>query len=231
MFVALGATASAAGALLRQWSHALSIVAGLGIIVMGAHFLGLFRISAMLREARLEVAKPPGLWSAYLMGVAFAFGWTPCIGPILAAILAVAGAQETVGQGALLLVVYALGLGAPFVVAAIAMERFLAFSRGFRRQFARLEKATGALLVVTGVLFLTGGMQSAAAWLIETFPSSDNWGERRAQRSTPRRRKKRSPPGRGGLRCLEPNPERAGRDHIWWKLILPSACFFQTYQT
>ena len=100
MFVALGASASAAGALLRQWSHALSIVAGLGIIVMGAHFLGLFRINAMLREARLEVEKPPGLWSAYLMGVAFAFGWTPCIGPILAAILAVAGAQETVGQGA-----------------------------------------------------------------------------------------------------------------------------------
>ena len=133
--------------MLRQWSHALSIVAGLGIIVMGAHFLGLFRINAMLREARIEIEKPPGLWSAYLMGVAFAFGWTPCIGPILAAILAVAGAQETVGQGALLLAAYALGLGAPFVVAAIAMERFLAFSRGFRRQFARLEKATGALLV------------------------------------------------------------------------------------
>jgi len=171
VFVALGATASVVGALLRQWSHALSIVAGLGIIVMGAHFLGLFRINAMLREARIEVEKPPGLWSAYLMGVAFAFGWTPCIGPILAAILAIAGAQETVGQGALLLAVYALGLGAPFIAAALAMERFLAFSRGFRKQFARLEKATGALLVITGVLFLTGGMQTAATWLIETFPN------------------------------------------------------------
>ena len=148
----------------------LSIVAGLGIIVMGAHFLGLFRVNAMLREARLEIEKPPGLWSAYLMGVAFAFGWTPCIGPILAAIFAVAAAQQTVGQGALLLAAYSLGLGAPFVVAAIAMERFLAFSRGFRRQFARLEKATGALLVVTGVLFLTGGTQTAAQWLIDTFP-------------------------------------------------------------
>ena len=171
VFVALGATASVVGGLLRQWSHALSIVAGLGIIVMGAHFLGLFRINAMLREARIEVEKPPGLWSAYLMGVAFAFGWTPCIGPILAAILAVAGAQETVGQGALLLAVYAFGLGAPFIAAALAMERFLAFSRGFRKQFARLEKATGALLVITGVLFLTGGMQTAATWLIETFPN------------------------------------------------------------
>jgi len=171
VFVALGATASEVGALLRQWSRALSIVAGLGIIVMGAHFLGLFRINAMLREARIEVEKPPGLWSAYLMGVAFAFGWTPCIGPILAAILAVAGAQDTVGQGALLLAVYALGLGLPFIAAAFAMERFLAFSRGFRKQFARLEKATGALLVITGVLFLTGGMQAAASWLIETFPN------------------------------------------------------------
>jgi cytochrome c-type biogenesis protein len=161
VFVALGATATEFSLLLHEWSHALSIVAGLGIIVMGAHFLGLFRVNAMLREARLEIEKPPGLWSAYLMGVAFAFGWTPCIGPILAAIFAVAAAQQTVGQGALLLAAYSLGLGAPF---------FLAFSRGFRRQFARLEKATGALLVVTGVLFLTGGMQTAAQWLIDTFP-------------------------------------------------------------
>ncbi len=171
VFVALGATASVVGTLLRQWSHVLSIVAGIGIIVMGAHFLGLFRFDLMLREKRVEIAKPPGLWSAYLMGVAFAFGWTPCIGPILAAILAVAGTQETVGQGALLLAAYAFGLGVPFVVAALAMERFLGFARGFRQQFARLEKAVGALLVVTGVMFLTGGLQSVAFWLIETFPA------------------------------------------------------------
>jgi cytochrome c-type biogenesis protein len=171
VFVALGATASVFGGLLRQWSHALSIAAGVGIIVMGAHFLGLFRLTAMLREARIDVAKPPGLWSAYLMGLAFAFGWTPCIGPILAAILAVAGAQETVARGALLLAAYAFGLGVPFVVAAIAMERFLGFARGFRGQFARLEKVVGALLVVTGVVFLTGGFQAASSWLIETFPT------------------------------------------------------------
>lgn len=171
VFVALGATASVFGALLRQWSHALSILAGVGIIVMGAHFLGLLRLTAMLRESRIEVAKPPGLWSAYLMGLAFAFGWTPCIGPILAAILAVAGAQETVARGALLLAAYAFGLGVPFVVAAVAMERFLGFARGFRSQFARLEKAVGVLLVLTGVVFLTGGFQTASSWLIETFPT------------------------------------------------------------
>jgi cytochrome c-type biogenesis protein len=138
---------------------------------MGAHFLGLFRLNAMLRETRLDIAKPPGLWSAYLMGLAFAFGWTPCIGPILAAILAVAGAQDTVARGALLLAAYAFGLGVPFVIAAIAMEWFLGVARGFRSQFARLEKAVGVLLVVTGVVFLTGGFQTASSWLIETFPT------------------------------------------------------------
>ena len=171
VFVSLGATASLFGSLLRQWSHVLSIVAGFGIMVMGAHFLGLFQIGAMLREKRVEVAKPPGLWSAYLMGLAFAFGWTPCIGPILAAILAVAGSEETVGRGALLLAAYAFGLGVPFVIAALAMETFLGFARGFRSQFARLEKIVGAALVLTGVAFLTGGMQTASSWLIDVFPA------------------------------------------------------------
>ena len=171
VFVTLGATASVFGALLRQWSYPLSIAAGLGIMAMGAHFLGLFRLSWMYREKRLEVAKPPGLWSAYFMGLAFAIGWTPCIGPILGAILVVAGAEETVGRGALLLGAYALGLGAPFVIAALAMERFLAFARGFRGQFARLEKVVGALLVLTGVAFLTGGFQAATSWLNELFPT------------------------------------------------------------
>jgi cytochrome c-type biogenesis protein len=125
----------------------------------------------MFREKRVEIAKPPGLWSAYLMGLAFAFGWTPCLGPILAAIQEVAGSEETVARGALLLAAYAFGLGVPFVLAALAMETFLGFARGFRSQFARLEKAVGALLVLTGVAFLTGGLQTASSWLIETFPS------------------------------------------------------------
>jgi len=172
VFVALGATASVFGTLLRQWSHPLSILAGLGIMAMGAHFLGLFRLSWLYREKRVEIAKPPGLWSAYLMGLAFAFGWTPCIGPILAAILAVAGAEDTVARGALLLAAYAFGLGVPFVIAALAMERFLGFARGFRSQFARLEKAVGVALVLTGVAFLTGGVQAASGWLIELFPKA-----------------------------------------------------------
>ena len=171
VFVALGASATEFSLLLHEWSRALSIVAGIGIVLMGAHFLGVFKWGAMVREARVEIAKPPGLWSAYLMGLAFALGWTPCIGPILAAILAVAGAQDTVARGALLLAAYAFGLGAPFVAAAIAMERFLRVARGLRGQFARLEKAVGVLLVLTGAAFLTGGFQNASAWLVETFPT------------------------------------------------------------
>ena len=170
VFVALGATASVFGALVRQWSHLLGIAAGLGIVAMGLHFLGLLRIGAMVREKRLEIARPTGAWSAYLMGLAFAFGWTPCIGPILAAILTVAGTQETAGRGAFLLMAYSIGLGAPFIVAALAMGPFLAWAKRLRGQFARLEKAVGVLLVLTGIGFLSGGVQAASLWLLDAFP-------------------------------------------------------------
>jgi cytochrome c-type biogenesis protein len=124
----------------------------------------------MLREKRLEIEKPAGLWSAYPMGFAFALGWTPCIGPILATILAVAGSRETVASGAALLAVYSLGLGLPFVIAAAAIGPFMRASRRLRDQFGRIEKTVGVLLVATGVLFLTGGFQNLSFWLIETFP-------------------------------------------------------------
>ena len=119
VFVALGASASVIGALIRTYSAELSIVAGIAIIVMGLHFLGVLRIGVLLREKRMEMAKPVGLWGAYAMGLAFAFGWTPCIGPILAAILAVAASEQTVAKGAGLLAVYSLGFGIPFLLAAV----------------------------------------------------------------------------------------------------------------
>ncbi len=171
VFVALGATASAFGTLLRRYDEVLSIAAGVAIIVMGLHFTGLFRLGLLYRQARMEVARPPGLWSAYVMGLAFAFGWTPCIGPILAAILAVAGSQATVISGAALLAAYSAGLGLPFVAAALAMGAFTTFFKGFKRHFGIVEKVAGALLVLTGVAFLSGGMQTMSYWLIETFPA------------------------------------------------------------
>ena len=169
VFVALGASASAIGAVLRAYSGELAIVAGIVIIVMGLHFLGLTPIALLMREKRLEVPKPAGLSGAYLMGLAFAFGWTPCIGPILAAILAVAASEETVAKGAGMLAVYSLGLGIPFIVAALAVEPFAAFLARFRAHLGLVEKAMGGLLVLTGIAFLTGAVTHASFWLLIRF--------------------------------------------------------------
>ena len=171
VFVALGASASVIGAVIRAYSAELSIVAGIVIIVMGLHFLGVLRIDVLLREKRMEMAKPVGLWGAYVMGLAFAFGWTPCIGPILAAILAVAASEQTVAKGAGLLAVYSLGLGIPFMLAAFAIEPFAAFLTRFRRHLAMVERVMGGLLVLTGIAFLTGFVSQASFWLLELFPA------------------------------------------------------------
>jgi cytochrome c-type biogenesis protein len=171
VFVLLGATASALGTLLRHYLDVLGLVAGIAIMIMGLHFIGLFRLGFLYREARVTVHRGPGLLSSYIMGLAFAFGWTPCIGPILAAILSVAGANETVAKGALLLAVYSAGLGLPFIAGAMAMGPFVRFLRRFRHYFGAVEKVVGALLVLTGFAFLTGGLQRASFWLLETFPS------------------------------------------------------------
>jgi cytochrome c-type biogenesis protein len=171
VFVALGAGASAVGALLRAYSGPLGIVAGIIIIIMGLHFLGLTPIAWLMREKRLTVAKPVGLWGAYLMGVAFAFGWTPCIGPILAAILAIAASEETIARGAGMLAIYSLGLGVPFVVAALAVGPFAAFLSRFKRRLGLVEKAMGGLLVLTGIAFLTGTVGAVSNWLLDAFPA------------------------------------------------------------
>ena len=161
VFVTLGATASVFGQFIRQYIDVLSFAAGLAIMAMGLHFLGVFRLAFLYREARMQVEKPVGLWGAYVMGLAFAFGWTPCIGPILAAILAVASSEDTVMKGAGLLAVYSAGLGVPFLAAALAIEPFFRFIKRFRGHFATVEKVVGVL---------TGGMQTASFWLLETFP-------------------------------------------------------------
>lgn len=176
VFTALGATASAFGQILHANLHILSVFAGAAIILMGAHFLGAFRINMLYREKRVQVVSPPGPIGAYIMGLAFAFGWTPCIGPILATILAVAGSQETVWLGATLLAVYSFGLGVPFLAAALAMEPFLSFIGRFKAHFGKVEKIVGALLVLTGVAFLTGAIQDASFWLLQTFPGLAKFG-------------------------------------------------------
>jgi cytochrome c-type biogenesis protein len=170
VFVALGASASVIGSLLRVYSEPLSIIAGVVIIIMGLHFLGLTPIALLHRQKRLELAKPVGLWGAYVIGLAFAFGWTPCIGPILAAILAVAASEQTVARGAGLLALYSLGLGIPFIVAAFAIEPFAAFLARFKNYLHRVEQVMGGLLVLTGIAFLTGSINTMSVWLLEMFP-------------------------------------------------------------
>ena len=171
VFVLLGATASALGQAVRQYMDLLAYAAGIAIILMGLHFLGVFRIPLLYREARVTVArKPAGPLGAYLIGLAFGFGWTPCIGPVLAAILAVAGSRDTVGEGAFLLGVYSLGLGLPFMAAALFAGPFMGLMRRFRAHMGLVEKGMGGLLVLTGVAFLTGQIERMAFWLIETFP-------------------------------------------------------------
>jgi cytochrome c-type biogenesis protein len=171
VFVTLGASASVFGSLIRAYSGPLSTIAGVAIIIMGLHFLGVTPIAFLMREKRVAVAKPVGLWGAYVMGLAFAFGWTPCIGPILAAILAVAASEQTVAKGAGLLAVYSLGLGIPFIVAAFAIEPFAKFLARFKKHLHRVEQAMGALLVITGVAFLTGSINQMSVWLLEAFPA------------------------------------------------------------
>ncbi|TWG95494.1 cytochrome c-type biogenesis protein [Mesorhizobium sp. J18] len=177
VFVALGAGASTIGALLRVWQQELALVAGVLIILMGLNFLGILRIPLLSREARFQAnGRPASIVAAYVMGLAFAFGWTPCIGPVLGPILTLAGGRETVGEGALLLAAYSAGLGIPFLVAALFSGAFMRFLGRFRVHLGRVEKVIGGLLVVAGVLFLTGGIQSASFWLLETFPALGSLG-------------------------------------------------------
>jgi cytochrome c-type biogenesis protein len=171
VFVALGAGASAIGALMRFYSNELATLAGIVIIVMGLHFLGIAPIRLLQREKRLEMQKPVGLWGAYVMGLAFAAGWTPCIGPILATILAIAASVATVAKGAGLLAVYSLGLGLPFIAAAFAVEPFAAFLTRFRAHLGHMEKVMGGLLVLTGIAFLAGFFTQLNNWMLEVFPA------------------------------------------------------------
>ncbi|MBP1881904.1 cytochrome c biogenesis CcdA family protein [Sinorhizobium mexicanum] len=171
VFVALGAGASSIGLLLRQYIDLLSRIGGVIIIVMGLHFLGVFRIGLLAREARFQGGgKPATLSGAYIMGLAFAFGWTPCIGPVLGTILGVAAARDTVSDGALLLAVYSLGLAVPFWIAAGFSGAFMHFLSRFRRHLGLVEKLMGGLLVLAGLAFLFGLISSVAIWFQQTFP-------------------------------------------------------------
>lgn len=172
VFVALGATASWIGQAVSGYLGILGTLAGTFIILMGLHFLHAIRIPLLERTARVGVAaKPAGMIGSYVIGLAFGFGWSPCVGPVLAAVLLMAGAQDSAGKGARLLLVYSLGIGVPFLVAAAFASAFMRAIARLRARLGLIEKAMGVFLILAGVLIFTGQMPTIAYWLIETFPA------------------------------------------------------------
>jgi cytochrome c-type biogenesis protein len=172
VFVSLGATATAMGQFLMERLRILGQIAGVVIIIFGLHTMGILKIGWLYSERRVQVSrKPAGLMGAFVVGISFAFGWTPCIGPILAGILGIAAAQETVGQGIQLLAVYSAGLGVPFLLTALAMDRFFAAFATIRRHYKTIEILSGALLVIVGVLIFTDRFTIIARWLTPYLPT------------------------------------------------------------
>ncbi len=171
VFIALGATASAVGQFLMQRLPLLNRIAGIIIIVFGLHTMGVLRIEWLYQEKRVHTQKKPaGFFGAALVGIAFAFGWTPCIGPILAGIFAVAASRDTVGDGVQLLATYSLGLAVPFFATALAINRFFTALAKIRRHYHKIELVSGALLVVIGLLIFTNKFTVIAQWLTPYLP-------------------------------------------------------------
>ena len=171
VFLFLGFTASSLGRLFLEYRTEFAQAAGVVVIVFGLHFLGLFRIGLLMREARIDAGDRGGsAFGAYVLGLAFAFGWTPCIGPILGMIITLAATEDSVARGTTLLAVYALGLGLPFLLAAVFITRSMALMRRIKPWMGRIEQAMGLLLVVVGIALITGAMADFSFWLLETFP-------------------------------------------------------------
>jgi cytochrome c-type biogenesis protein len=171
VFLMLGLAAAAAGSLFLQYQREMAILAGVVVVGFGLHFLGVVRIPILYREARLEAKADGTAFGAYVLGLAFAFGWTPCIGPVLGAILSLAAQDGSVGRGMTLMGFYALGLGAPFLLTALFLRRAMGLVGRLKRHMASVERATGLLLLGVGVALLTGWFTQFSFWLLETFPS------------------------------------------------------------
>ncbi|MGI3169256.1 cytochrome c biogenesis CcdA family protein [Pseudooceanicola sp. C21-150M6] len=171
VFVGLGATATVFGQMVRDWFGVLKYVAAAIIIVMGLHFLGVIKIGILYRQLRADNAaqNTGGFLGAYIIGLAFAFGWTPCVGPVLATILFTAAGADTASRGAMLLLTYGLGMTLPFVLAAGFIGPFLRFMARFRRHLGTIEKIMGALLILFGVLIATDSVNLIAQWMLENI--------------------------------------------------------------
>ncbi|WP_372614886.1 cytochrome c biogenesis CcdA family protein [Aquicoccus sp.] len=171
VFLMLGFTASAVGTLFLQYQGWFNAIAGILVMGFGLHFIGIYRIGFLDREARMDAGDRGGsALGAYILGLAFAFGWTPCIGPQLGAILSLAASEANVARGTFLLGIYAIGLGVPFLLVAAFLPRLGGFMGWMKRHLEQIEKVMGLLLWTIGLLMLTGGFASFSYWLLETFP-------------------------------------------------------------
>ncbi len=165
IFISLGASASFLGQVLMERMSILYRLAGIVIIIFGLHLIGIFKIPFLYQDKRFHNVKPRGMFGAFVLGLAFAFGWTPCIGPILAGILTFASTKETVNEGVFLLAVYSMGLGLPFLVTSLGLNKFLSFYSGFKKHLHTVEVVSGFLVVTVGVLILTDQFTRLNAWL------------------------------------------------------------------
>lgn len=171
VFFGLGASATYFGQALREWFDVLKYAAAAIILIMGLHFLGVMRIGLLFRQARFDAGEHKmGLVGAYVVGLAFAFGWTPCVGPVLASILFMAAGAETAGQGGLLLLAYAAGMTTPFILAGLFVGPFLRWAKGFRRHLGLIEKIMGAFLVIFALLIATDSVNIIAQWMLTIAP-------------------------------------------------------------
>ena len=176
VFIIFGATASVLGKFLLQNSQQLRIVAGIIIIIFSLQLLGIFNINFLNLEKKIYTKKSSNIWFSFIVGMAFGFGWTPCIGPILGSILALASTEETILRAIILLSFYSLGLAIPFILSGYLIQRFLVFSKNFKKNIKLVSKIGGITLLITGVLILTNKLQILGYYILNAFPFLQNFG-------------------------------------------------------
>ena len=176
VFIIFGAASTFLGQVLLQNSYELRIVAGLVIIVLSLHIIGVINLKFLNYEKRIQTNVSKNFFSPILIGMAFAFGWTPCIGPILGSILVLASTEESLGRGILLLSFYSIGLAIPFILSGYLMQKFLIFSKNFKKNINKVSKIGGIILLLTGLLIITNQLQALGYYLLDVFPFLSNFG-------------------------------------------------------
>ena len=176
VFIIFGAASTFLGKVLLQNSYELRIVAGLIIIILSLHIIGLINIKFLNYEKRIQTNTSKNFFSPILIGMAFAFGWTPCIGPILGSILVLASTENSLGRGILLLLFYSIGLAIPFILSGYLMQKFLIFSKNFKKNINKVSKIGGIILLITGILIITNQLQALGFYLLNIFPFLQNFG-------------------------------------------------------